>query len=109
MAVKLHRCKFTNPLVNKFPGHACGRVEKALEAAGIEYERVPASNKRMERSRVIELSGQQLVPMIEFENGVAYRADSKVIAAEIKAGRLFDHAGESDGTTAEAATEGTAS
>ena len=104
MAVKLHRCKFTNPLVNKLPGHSCGRVEKALEVAEIEYERVPVSNKRKERTRVFELSGQHLVPMIEFENGVAYRANSKEIAAEIKAGRLFDHAGASDGSTAEAAT-----
>ena len=105
MAVKLHRCKFTSPLINKLPGHSCGRVEKALEAAGIEYERVPVSNRRKDRARVFELSGQHLVPMIEFENGVAYRADSKVIAAEIEAGRLFDHAGESDGSTAEVATE----
>jgi len=43
---------------------------------------------------VIELTGQSMVPVIEFEDGSASRAESKEMAAEINAGRLFDHAGE---------------
>jgi hypothetical protein len=35
-----------------------------------------------------------MLPTIEFENGSAYRAESKEMAAEINAGRLFDHVGE---------------
>ncbi len=31
--------------------------------------------------------------MIEFENGSSYRAESAEMAAEINAGRLFDHVG----------------
>jgi hypothetical protein len=35
-----------------------------------------------------------MVPVIEFDDGSAYRAESQDMAAEIRAGRLFDHAGE---------------
>ena len=35
MAVKFHRCP---NLWIKFDGHPCRRVQKALDAAGVEYE-----------------------------------------------------------------------
>ena len=98
MAVKLHRCRFTNRLINKLPPHSCGRVEKALEAQGIEYERVIVETRpQSARTRVFEASGQYVVPMIEFEDGSGYRAESREMAAEIRAGRLFDHQGKSGG------------
>jgi len=98
MAIKLHRCPLTNRLVNKAPGHACGRVEKALDKQGIEYERVLGKAwPRSSRTAVLEASGQQMFPTIEFEDGSTYRAESKDMAAEIMAGRLFDHQGKSGG------------
>ena len=99
MALKLHRCRFDNPLINKLPGHSCGRVEKALDKMGIEYERVRViSRPQSARSEVFELSGQYVVPMIEFEDGSVYRAESKEMAAEIRAGRLNEHKGNVPGS-----------
>jgi hypothetical protein len=34
-----------------------------------------------------------MLPVVEFEDGSAYRAESKDMAAEINAGKLFEHAG----------------
>ena len=39
MAVKLHRCSL---MFLKMDGHACWRVQKALDEQGIEYEVVKA-------------------------------------------------------------------
>ena len=36
------------------------------------------------------LSGQRCVPVIEFEDGSAYRAESKEMAERIREGRLFE-------------------
>ena len=73
-------------------------MERALDAQGIEYERVFVETKPQEaRTRVFELTGQYVVPTIEFEDGAGYRAESKEMAAEIRAGRLFDHAGSGGG------------
>jgi hypothetical protein len=36
------------------------------------------------------MSGQHMLPVIEFEDGSAYRAESKDMAATIRAGKLFD-------------------
>ena len=90
--VRLHRCILTfvhNDL------DACWKVERALDEQGIDYEvvKVP-THPRRRRKEVIEISGQAMVPVIEFENGSAYRAESGEMAAEISAGRLFEHVGE---------------
>lgn len=37
---------------------------------------------------MVELTGQNRVPVIEFEDGTAYRAESKDMAARINAGEL---------------------
>ena len=37
-------------------------------------------------------SGQRLYPVIEFDNGHVYRAESKDMAAVIRAGQLLDEA-----------------
>ena len=36
------------------------------------------------------LSGQKWLPVIEFEDGSAYRAESDEMAARVRAGSLFD-------------------
>jgi glutathione S-transferase len=86
--VKLHRCPFTfihNDL------DSCWKVQKALEEQGIDYEVVKEpSLPRSRRQDVIKLSGQKMLPVIEFEDGSAYRAESDEMRETIKAGRLFD-------------------
>ena len=89
MAVKLHRCSL---VWLKMPGHACHRVEKALDQAGVDYERVTVPLSRPKREEVKRLTGQEKVPVIEFEDGSAYREESKDMAARIAAGKLFDRA-----------------
>jgi glutaredoxin len=89
MAVKLHRCSLT---WMKIPGHACHRVEKALDQQGIEYERVKVPLSRPKREDVKRITNQDRVPVIEFEDGGAYREESKDMAATIAAGRLFEKA-----------------
>ena len=86
MAVKLYRC---GNMWVKFGGHPCWRVQKALDEAGIEYEVVPGK-WRGDRPEVRAISGQSKYPVIQFEDGSAYREESKDMAATIKAGRLFE-------------------
>ena len=89
--VKLHRCPFTfvhNDM------DSCWKVQKALDDQGIDYEIVKEPTlPRSRRKDVIELTGQQMLPVIEFEDGSAYRAESKEMAETINAGRLFEQAG----------------
>lgn len=87
MAVKLHRCSV---MWAKMDAHPCARVQKALDEQGIEYEVVkgpllPGKRKDLER-----ISGQRKYPTIEFEDGSAYRDESKDMAARIRAGKLFE-------------------
>ena len=91
MAVKLYRCK---NLWVKVGGHPCWRVQKALDEAGIEYEVVPGPwPSRKKRTTVMELSGQPLYPVIQFEDGSVYREESKEMARTIEEGRLMEEAG----------------
>lgn len=86
MAVKLHRCPVT---FAKTEGHACHRVQQALDEQGIAYEVVKEWGfPRGRRKRIRELTGQVMLPVIEFEDGTAYRADSAEMAARIRAGEL---------------------
>jgi glutathione S-transferase len=89
--VKLHRCPLTFVHNNM---DSCWKVQKALDDQGIEYEVIKAPIlPRSRRTEVLRISGQHWLPMIEFEDGSAYRAESKEMAETIDAGRLFDHAG----------------
>ena len=87
MAVKLHRC--TTDWI-KGP-HPCWRVQKALDEAGIEYEIVRYKGRR-NREALKALSGQEKLPVIEFEDGRALREDSRDMAKRIAEGRLFEDA-----------------
>jgi glutathione S-transferase len=85
MAVKLHRCSL---MWVKVGVHPCWKVQKALDDQGVDYEVV--KNSLRNRSQVEELSGQGKYPVIEFEDGRTYRAESAEMAERIRAGKLFD-------------------
>lgn len=90
MAVTLYRC---SARWVKVGGHPCWRVEKALIDQGIEYEVVPGAPmpwQRSKRTALLEVSGQDKFPVIQFEDGSIYRAESTDMAATIRAGKLFD-------------------
>ena len=87
MKVTVHTCPFPWLTV---PGHPCTRVLGALTSAGIEYDVVENPLSRGKRAKVEELSGQRLLPLIQFEDGVIYREQSKDMAATVRAGRLAE-------------------
>ncbi|MTD44505.1 hypothetical protein GKE82_09425 [Conexibacter sp. W3-3-2] len=85
--VKLHRCQFTFLHTSL---DACWNAEKALRDQGIEYEVVKHNGlKKGNRPALEALSGQSKLPVIEFEDGSAYREESKDMAKRIRAGELF--------------------
>ena len=85
--VKLHRCPFTFIHSDL---DSCWKVQKALEEQGIGYEIVKAPVfPRGRRKEVERISGQTWLPVVEFEDGTAYRAESADMAARIRAGELF--------------------
>ena len=86
MAVKLHRCSLG---WFKLDAHPCWKVQKALDEEGIEYEVVVGPLRPGKREDVKRISGQNKYPTIEFEDGRAYREESKDMAAKIRAGQLF--------------------
>ena len=85
MAVKLHRCSL---MFFKADLHPCWKVQKALDEQGIEYEVVKGPLLPGKRKQLEQLSGQNKYPAIEFEDGTAYRAESKEMAEKIRAGEL---------------------
>jgi glutathione S-transferase-like protein len=87
LPVKLHRC---STIWLKIGPHPCWKVQKALDQQGIEYELVPGPLSRGKRDDLEKLSGQRMYPVIEFEDGTVYRANSKEMAARISAGNLFE-------------------
>lgn len=87
MAVKLHRC---SAMWAKVDAHPCWKVQKALDEQGVEYEVVKGPLRPGKRDELEQLSGQRKYPTIEFEDGHTYRAESKDMAAHIRAGKLFE-------------------
>ncbi|MFQ5586313.1 MAG: glutathione S-transferase N-terminal domain-containing protein [Thermodesulfobacteriota bacterium] len=57
----------------------CQRVRLALEAKGIEYEKVEVPQYRDERTELFELSGQYMVPVLV--DGERVISDSAAIVA----------------------------
>lgn len=90
MALKLHRC---SNLWVKVQGHPCRRVQSALDEQGIEYEVVRGPLRRGKRNEIERLSDQRKYPVIEFEDGSIYRAESKQMAETIRAGSLDEKRG----------------
>ena len=85
MAVKLHRCSL---MWFKLGMHPCWKVQKALDDQGIEYEVVKGPLSRGKRTDVERLTGQHAYPVIEFEDGSAYREESADMAKRITEGTL---------------------
>jgi glutaredoxin len=84
--LKLHRCSFT--FLHSDLDH-CFKVQRALDEQGIEYEVVKEPLlPRSRRKEVERLSGQRLLPVIEFDDGAVYREESADMAATISAGQL---------------------
>jgi glutathione S-transferase len=103
LAIKLHRCP--NMWV-KIDAHPCWKVQKALEEKGIDYELVKGPLRRGKRDDLERLTGQRLYPAIEFEDGTAYREQSKDMAARIRQDRLFEgREGATRPSTADAGSE----
>ena len=90
MAVKLHRCSL---VWVKLKAHPCWNVQSALDEQGIEYELVKEPLGRGKRDDVQRLSGQRLLPVIEFDDGSVYREEAKDMAATIRAGKLDEKRG----------------
>jgi hypothetical protein len=85
MSVKLHRC---SQQWVKIKPHPCWRVEKALTDMGVDYERVPGPGSRSKRTVVVEGTGQEKYPAIQFEDGTWYREQSKDMERTIREGKL---------------------
>ena len=90
MPVRLHRCSSTWA---KLGGHPCWKVQKALDEAGVDYEIVKGPVRRGKRDEIARMSGQRKYPVIEFEDGSAYREESTAMAETIAAGRLDEKRG----------------
>ena len=86
-SVKLHRCSWTFLHTDL---DVCWKVQRALDEQGIKYEVVKHGFGKGERPQVRALSGQKWLPVIEFEDGRSYRAESDEMAARVRAGQLFD-------------------
>ena len=82
MGVKLHRCS------TPWKFGPCWRVQKALDEQGIDYKVVTGPLRPGKRADLRRLTGQQLYPVIEFDNGSIYREESRDMAATIRAGGL---------------------
>jgi glutathione S-transferase len=93
MAIKLHRC--SNEWV-KINAHPCWNVQKALNEQEIPYELVKGPLRASKRDELERVSGQRKYPAIEFPDGQIYREESKDMAARIRAGKLFDAAGQAE-------------
>ncbi|HST16478.1 MAG TPA: glutathione S-transferase N-terminal domain-containing protein [Gaiellaceae bacterium] len=96
MPVKLHRCGINWV---KLGGHPCWRVQKALDEQGVEYEVVAGPWWPSKRTELERLSGQRKYPVIEFEDGATYRAESTEMAQRIRDGKLLEgHGGTATAT-----------
>ena len=87
MAIILHRCRAT---FVKLDGHACWRVQKALDEQGIDYTIAKGPSSKRKRDELERISGQRLYPVIEFVDGNTYRAESTEMAERIRGGKLFE-------------------
>jgi glutathione S-transferase len=73
----------------KIDAHPCWKVQKALDEQGIEYQVLKGPLRRGQRDALEKLSGQRKYPVIEFDDGTAYREESNDMAARIRGGELL--------------------
>jgi glutathione S-transferase len=85
--VKLHVCPLTFLHNDQ---HSCWRVRDALDKQRIPYDLVKQPLLRPRRTRVIELTGQSRLPVIERPDGTGWYADSREMATTIRNGGVFD-------------------
>jgi hypothetical protein len=66
-------------------------VRDALDKQRIPYDLVKAPLlPRSRRTRVIELTGQSRLPIVERPDGTGWHADSREMATTIRNGGVFD-------------------
>jgi len=87
MAVRLYRC---SNLWVKLDSHPCWRVQKALDAQGIEYEIVKGPLRRSKRTELMEHTHQNRYPAIVLEDGTWYREESNDMVRRISKGELIE-------------------
>jgi glutathione S-transferase len=85
--VKLHRCSYSFLHID---ADACWRLQKELDAQGVDYEVVKHGFGKSEKARadVVKLSGQKFVPVLELADGTIYREETNDMIAKVKAGQL---------------------
>lgn len=90
--VLLYMCE-TGDAFGGLPGplaHPCGRAAKALDEAGLEYERKTVRGGTMklwtwpsraaDRAEVEQLSGQRAVPILVLDDGTVISGSGKIVA-----------------------------
>jgi glutathione S-transferase len=86
--VKLHVCPLTFLHNDQ---HACWRVRDALDKQRIPYELVKEPLiLRFRRKRVIELTGQNRLPVVERPDGTGWHTGGREMATTIRNGGVFD-------------------
>jgi glutathione S-transferase len=85
--VKLHRCSYTFLHVDADP---CWRLQKALDAQGVDYEIVKHGFGKSARSRteVVAMTGDKYLPVLELTDGTIFREETDAMAAKVSAGEL---------------------
>ncbi len=85
--LKLHRCSYTFLHVDADP---CWRLQKALDARGIDYEIVKHGFGKSEKSRadVVSMTGEKYLPVLELADGTIYREETNDMISKLNAGDL---------------------
>lgn len=83
--MKLHRCSWTFLHTDR---DACWKVQRSLDEQGVDYEVVKHGYGKGRRDDVETLSGQSKLPVIEFDDGTVYRAESDEMATRVRSGSL---------------------
>jgi hypothetical protein len=78
-SARLHRCR--NPTDWLCP---CGRVARELRRSAVDYEEVRHPWRKRDRSEVFDVSGQTVLPVLEWADGEAI-CDSKRIVEHLTA------------------------
>jgi glutathione S-transferase len=74
--------------------HPCWKVQKALDESGMSYEVVKHPPfPRGKRTDYIKLTGQNLLPAIELDDGTIIHRESKEMVAMIGTGQLTSQTG----------------